>query len=52
MPNEYESIRDDFLKKGYPSKLAKKRAAMIYNKRHGKGHGLRPDKKKSKTVKE
>lgn len=45
MPKEYEDIKDSLEKQGYDSKKAKGFAARIFNKRHGKGHGLRPDKK-------
>ncbi len=31
MPHPYEAIRDQFVKKGYPLKEAKKHAARIYN---------------------
>ena len=44
MPKEYESIRDALVKRGKSLKDAKTIAAKIYNKRHGKGHGLRKDK--------
>lgn len=48
MPKQYEDIRDSYEKAGKSEKESKKLAAMTYNKIHGKGHGLRPDKPKRK----
>ena len=34
MPEQYEAIRDKFIKEGKSEKEAKKRAAMIFNSLH------------------
>jgi hypothetical protein len=34
MPKEYEAVRDSLKRRGKPSKLAKRIAAALWNKRH------------------
>lgn len=37
MPKKYEAIRDKFIKEGLPTKIAKQRAAKIFNATRKKG---------------
>lgn len=37
MPKKYEAIRDKYIKEGLSSKVAKQRAAKIYNATRKKG---------------
>lgn len=46
MPKKYEAIRDKFIKEGLSTKIAKQRAAKIYNA--GRKKGQKPVTRKSK----
>lgn len=49
MPKQYESIRDEYVRKGKSLKEAKKLAAMTYNKIRDKKPSLPPLNPKHKS---